>query len=861
MKNKGKEGEKKLISEYVQLSNKAKELYKSKNYKEAIVVLDECEKKCCEISSLDKKCECSYYFGLCYFKLLNCESSYKYLIKSKEYLDCVDKNNFPYLKYNGRLYAFITLNLIGLNKKDECINFINNDLISNIINRFNLEEKVVIFHRFIKDLLAPIKNNKSFTNFIGEYISEQNNILFNGEKGINIDLKNILNKCLNNNTKKIIFFKNNQFFYKYKYQINNINNNPILYYFENNYNILESCNSNNFFSVKMQTENFLKSNKIKISDDFKGMKTTDLIKEYIKRLENFNEIWNNICNIFSEIFKNYFVSGKKIIKLCSTSDLFSNKKNNLIKPSTAKRSSCTNNISSKTNNGHIPLSIKNNMKNIETELNLNGIDINKKKNMNNNNNNNTKTNMNYNDITNHSRRKSSNIVGRLNIKDESKLKILVNTNEKNKKMKKKENNELYLENVNVKNKNENNEYNNYDKSRIKNINNTIENNSFNRNYNPFLFSTISKKYSKEQLIRECDLINVKLNNYVKSHSILSQKGNHKIIGTELEDENQDVVFLINNFLLIKNLYLFGVCDGHGIQGHYISSYAKEIIPAYLNYIEIDNYISKKNKSIDTLLSSLYNKSENSSVKDIHIIKYFYDKFQVNPCEFSFVKNRFNEISKNIKESFKKADNDLIKLKHPFDTEKSGSTVCLSLLYNKNLICANLGDSRTILCSCNEKNEWKASQLTKDHKPMDKEEYKRIINAGGTVSRMLNIDKNDEEVGPYRVWGKTQEKGPGLAMSRSIGDGMAKKLGVLGEPDIYEYNLNENDKFVICATDGVWEYLSNEDVMNIVKEFYINGNEAEDACELLVKNATNIWKKENTKTIDDISCAILFLNIK
>ena len=49
--------------------------------------------------------------------------------------------------------------------------------------------------------------------------------------------------------------------------------------------------------------------------------------------------------------------------------------------------------------------------------------------------------------------------------------------------------------------------------------------------------------------------------------------------------------------------------------------------------------------------------------------------------------------------------------------------------------------------------------------------------------------------------------------------------------------------------------------NIVKEVYLNGNKAEDACELLVKNATNIWKKENTKTIDDISCAILFLNIK
>ena len=854
MNNKGKEGEKKLISEYVQLSNKAKELYKSKKYNDALVILEQCEKKCCEISSFDKKCECSYYHGLCFFKLYDCESSYKYLIKSKEYLDCIDKNNFPYLKYNGRLYAFITLSLIGLDKKEECLNLINNDLIYNFSNKFNLEEKVVIFHRLIRDLLSPIKNNKILINFIGEYISEQNNILFNGEKGINVDLKNILNKCLNSNTKKVIFFKNNQFFYKYKYQINNINNNTILSYLENNYNIFENCNSSNLFSLKMQMENFLKSNKIKISDEFKGKKTIDLIKEYIKRIDNFNEVWNSICNIFPEMFKNHFISSKKIIKLCSTSDLFSNKKENLIKPGTAKRNSCVSNISSKNNN--VPISIKNDMKNIiETELDINGVDIKNKRNNKSNTN-----NTNYDYINKHSRRKSSNLIGRLKIKDEEKIKILVNTKEKNKTIKKREN-ELYLEGIGVKHKIEKKENNNYDKSRIKNINNTIENNIFNRNYNPFLFSTISKKYSKEQLIRECDLVNVKLNNYVKSYSILSQKGNHKIIGTELEDVNQDVVFLINNFLLIKNLYLFGVCDGHGIQGHYISAYAKDIIPSYLNYIEIDNYISKKNKSLDSLLSSLYNKSENSSVKDIHIIKYFYDKFQINPCDFSFVKNRFNEISKNIKESFTKTDNDLIKAKHPFDTEKSGSTVCLSLLFNKNLICANLGDSRTILCSCSDKNEWKASQLTKDHKPTDKEEHKRIINSGGTVSRMLNLDKNDEEVGPYRVWGKTQEKGPGLAMSRSIGDGMAKKLGVLGEPDIYEYNLNENDKFVICATDGVWEYLSNEEVMNIVKESYLNGDKAEDACELLVKSATNIWKKENTKTIDDISCAILFLNIK
>ena len=49
MSIKTKEGEKKLISEYVQLSNKAKLLYKSKNYEEALNLFTQCEKKCIDI--------------------------------------------------------------------------------------------------------------------------------------------------------------------------------------------------------------------------------------------------------------------------------------------------------------------------------------------------------------------------------------------------------------------------------------------------------------------------------------------------------------------------------------------------------------------------------------------------------------------------------------------------------------------------------------------------------------------------------------------------------------------------------------------------------------------------------------------
>jgi serine/threonine protein phosphatase PrpC len=63
------------------------------------------------------------------------------------------------------------------------------------------------------------------------------------------------------------------------------------------------------------------------------------------------------------------------------------------------------------------------------------------------------------------------------------------------------------------------------------------------------------------------------------------------------------------------------------------------------------------------------------------------------------------------------------------------------------------------------------------------------------------------MGPLRVWHKN-ENIPGLAMSRSFGDHAAAEVGVTAEAEILEMNLNESDKFIILASDGVWEFLSN-----------------------------------------------------
>ncbi len=58
--------------------------------------------------------------------------------------------------------------------------------------------------------------------------------------------------------------------------------------------------------------------------------------------------------------------------------------------------------------------------------------------------------------------------------------------------------------------------------------------------------------------------------------------------------------------------------------------------------------------------------------------------------------------------------------------------------------------------------------------------------------------------------------PGLAMSRSLGDAVAHTAGVSSEPEFFEYDFNPNreDLILVMASDGLWEFLSDQEVMEI-----------------------------------------------
>ena len=145
------------------------------------------------------------------------------------------------------------------------------------------------------------------------------------------------------------------------------------------------------------------------------------------------------------------------------------------------------------------------------------------------------------------------------------------------------------------------------------------------------------------------------------------------------------------------------------------------------------------------------------------------------------------------------------------------------------------------------------ELSKDQKPENIEEKERIEKNGGELRKII---EDNEEIGPRRVWVKGK-KYPGIAMSRSIGDSVAKEIGVCSIPEIKEFFIDDDYyKFIVIASDGLWEFMSNEKVSRYVYK-YKDLSLIKDNTENLVEKARKNWEK-NDVIIDDITVVMIYL---
>ena len=303
-----------------------------------------------------------------------------------------------------------------------------------------------------------------------------------------------------------------------------------------------------------------------------------------------------------------------------------------------------------------------------------------------------------------------------------------------------------------------------------------------------------------------------------------------------EKVGQDSV-LINKFKIQNDIfYVFGVFDGHGKHGHYVSQYAKK------NMIPAIKYFLKK-------------QFEAGQIKVKEVLR--------NACHYLNMK-----ISK-ISNSFTKkwgahvdiANSGLEGSISSFDATLSGTTCSLVLLHKNRIYSLSLGDSKAVLGMLHPGDSsfrLMPYVISTEHKASSKSEQTRIQASGGFLHPIRN--RNGEEVGPIRIW-DAGNKYPGLMVSRSFGDLVGKKCGVSGEPDIIDVNLTSSHRCLVVASDGFWDMHSN---LEALTGFYSKSNkrmrEIEKVLVDITKRTLERWDK-NFGGIhrDDISIVLVYFN--
>jgi len=82
------------------------------------------------------------------------------------------------------------------------------------------------------------------------------------------------------------------------------------------------------------------------------------------------------------------------------------------------------------------------------------------------------------------------------------------------------------------------------------------------------------------------------------------------------------------------------------------------------------------------------------------------------------------------------------------------------------------------------------------------------------------------------------------MARSLGDTDLRPFGVIPDPDVYCYALKPNDQYLVVGSDGIWEFIGDQEVTDILSaSLAAKGGLVGAACETLIMTAADRWLEE------------------
>eukprot|EP00250_Pteridium_aquilinum_P011885 c20368_g1_i1 orf=169-1329(+) len=303
--------------------------------------------------------------------------------------------------------------------------------------------------------------------------------------------------------------------------------------------------------------------------------------------------------------------------------------------------------------------------------------------------------------------------------------------------------------------------------------------------------------------------------------------------------NQDCTLIWEEFAAQKNTVFCGIFDGHGPNGHFVARKVRDSLPVFLALPQdLLLHDSGENDDEDYDGHEKENNYESQEYDDV------VDK--ADDLASNQPKAPPSQWKKKFIATYKLMDKNLKthpKL-HCFD---SGTTAVTMIVQGQDLMIGNVGDSRAVLARRSQDGSLTAHQLTTDLKPNLPMELERIRRCKGRVFAL------EDEPNVARVWMPHSDM-PGLAMARALGDFCLKEYGLSATPQVFHRRLTKEDEFVVLASDGIWDVLSNEDVVKIVASTYPK----EEAAKALVNAAVWTWKRRHGPwRTDDCSVVCYF----
>ncbi|CAL5384971.1 unnamed protein product [Camellia sinensis] len=160
----------------------------------------------------------------------------------------------------------------------------------------------------------------------------------------------------------------------------------------------------------------------------------------------------------------------------------------------------------------------------------------------------------------------------------------------------------------------------------------------------------------------------------------------------------------------------------------------------------------------------------------------------------------------------------------------GTTALTALVLGRHLVVANAGDCRAVICR-----KGIAMPITQDHRTSYLPERRRVEELGGTIK----FGYPNGELAVTRALGDWYMKSPFGSVSLSP---------LTAEPDVHQIVLTEDDEFLIMASDGIWDVLSNQEAVDIVCHGLMQHHHPKQCASEVVDQALGLRSKDNLTAI-------------